>query len=139
MAPRVAFKVDAKASKMMEEQLLTEDVKGDKLQWMSFKLGNEEWLLDSYGKPEADWPKKMLKGVPKSEGRHYLFRSAKKGKDVWVRYIPEDATVKERTCFATAKDSLLDNVKTRPKVELEIRDPAEMSEKNPALKEHFVE
>ena len=138
MGPRIKFKVEPKAIEMLEKQLITNDLGGRKrIKWMIFQLGSESWDLLAYGEPTPDFFDKIVAYCPKDEGRQIMFRSADDKTDVWIKYIPDEASTKEKTHFATGSDSLFENCRTC-KVKLEIRDHVELSKNNPDLAKYVT-
>ncbi|EZG44528.1 hypothetical protein GNI_146750 [Gregarina niphandrodes] len=128
MGPRVKFAVDPAASEMLDKQLISNDLGGrERIGYMIFKLGNESWDLVDHGKHGAGLLQKLVDACPANQGRHLIFRSADDATDVWVKYIPDECGVKEKTYFATASDSLFDDTRGCKK-KLECREKDELKE-----------
>eukprot|EP01055_Gregarina_sp_Pseudo9_P001887 Gregarina_sp_Pseudo_9__1886@NODE_2293_length_1055_cov_11_919291_g2111_i0_p1_GENE_NODE_2293_length_1055_cov_11_919291_g2111_i0NODE_2293_length_1055_cov_11_919291_g2111_i0_p1_ORF_typecomplete_len119_score23_49Cofilin_ADF/PF00241_20/0_00048_NODE_2293_length_1055_cov_11_919291_g2111_i0627983 len=112
MGPRVKFTVDPAVVEKMDKQLFSNDLGGrERIQWMVFQMGNESWDLVAEGKPSKDWWKQMTSHCQHNKGTQLVFRSNNGSTDVWVKFIPDSANVKEKLLFSTASDSLFDDTR----------------------------
>eukprot|EP01053_Blabericola_migrator_P004968 Blabericola_migrator_1__4967@NODE_2586_length_2570_cov_89_302437_g1619_i0_p3_GENE_NODE_2586_length_2570_cov_89_302437_g1619_i0NODE_2586_length_2570_cov_89_302437_g1619_i0_p3_ORF_typecomplete_len139_score35_86Cofilin_ADF/PF00241_20/1_2e08_NODE_2586_length_2570_cov_89_302437_g1619_i018112227 len=137
MGPRVKFAVDADAIERMDKQLISNDLGGkERIQWMVFKLGNESWDFVGEGKGGGKWWEKMFSMIKENQGAHFIFKSNDGHSDVWIKYIPDTAGVKEKTLFSTASDSLFDDTR-QPKHKFEIREHEDLNASNPTLAPYF--
>lgn len=133
MGPRVKFSVDPTASETLDKQLISNDLAGrERVHYMVFKLGNESWDLITQGTRKAGWWEAIVKECPKNSGRQIIFRSEDDKTDVWIKYIPDDAPIKEKTHYATASDSLFDDTRGC-KNKIEIRDLDDLKASNPQI------
>eukprot|EP01057_Protomagalhaensia_wolfi_P002390 Protomagalhaensia_wolfi_Nauph_80__2389@NODE_2572_length_1049_cov_1517_559406_g2012_i0_p2_GENE_NODE_2572_length_1049_cov_1517_559406_g2012_i0NODE_2572_length_1049_cov_1517_559406_g2012_i0_p2_ORF_typecomplete_len139_score30_80Cofilin_ADF/PF00241_20/1_3e09_NODE_2572_length_1049_cov_1517_559406_g2012_i067483 len=137
MGPRVKFATDPEVIDRMDKQLISNDLGGrERIQWMVFKLGNESWDFVAEGRPTKNWWTEMFSYCQPTEGAHLVFRSNDGNSDVWIKWIPDGAAVKERTLFSTASDSLFDDTRGT-KHKFEIRDTADLNTQYPPIAQFF--